>query len=450
MQDSQIAALREQYHRRLREGDAGAWHAAIQEAARRMGVTYGERTVCHVLEPFFLTRQRYELILRRAELVVQALHKAAQHARQNPALWSLLGFSPAEEELLAMDCGYRHHDQIARLDAFLNEDGEPVFMEYNGESPGGIAYGDSLGRAFDCLEPLQEVAATCALSRRPVTAEVVRTMRHTYCNWARAAGRPVEDLPQVAIVDLADIPTLGEFEIFRLAFENDGMSCRITRPEALEIRDGQLFCGDFRIDILYRRLLTADLLKHYPLDHVLVQAMRHNLAFVANGFDGYLLSHKGLFAILTDPALRPSNLTLEESAAVSTSLPWTRIYNLQSDPALRTRALSRQEHSVLKKAQGFGGQDVVLGWTVDRSTWEETLERAENETFVLQERLHIPTMTSPAWQDGELVFLDLRFDVDPYILDGRRAHGLGIRLAADDLLNVASGAGSAIPAYVLS
>ncbi len=453
-----IDEIRQRYHSALRTEDAGSWHQLIQDRAWQMGVTYGGRTVCHVLEPFFMAQAQYELILRRAEHIVAALKKAAFFARSNQDIWSLLGFNADEEELLSIDCGYGHHDQIARLDAFLDEAGEPVFLEYNGESPGGIAYGDSLGQIFDTLEPIQKLARDVPVSRRPVAAEVVRTLRHSYYEWARAKGLAPRTEPQVAIIDLQGIPTIGEFEIFRRTFEGMGMPCRIATPEDIDIRDSQVYCGDFRADIIYRRLLTSDLLQHYGTNHPLVNVMRLNLAFVANGFAGYLLSHKGLFALLSDPELAPKNLSPEQSTAVELAIPWTRFVGEKStadfeDGAvrpLREIAFNNQDQLVIKQALGYGGKNVCLGWTVSQDTWRHTFESALATPHVIQKRLHIPTTEHPAWVDGELKFLALHFDVDPYILAGRRAHGLGIRLAANDLLNVAAGSGSAIPAYIVS
>lgn len=456
--NSPIENIRRAYHARLRSGDAESWHAEIQKQAAQMGVTYGTRTVCNVLEPLFIGKSRYELILSRAELVVSALKKVASYARQDADVWAQLKFTQLEEDLLAIPGGYERHDQIARLDSFLNEDGDPVFLEYNGESPGGIAYGDSLGRIFDSLPPIQDLAADHSMSRRPVAAEVVRVLRQSYYDWAAAKGGGAHTEPQVAIIDLADIPTISEFEIFRSLFESTGMPCRIASPDELEIRDGEVFIDDFRVDIVYRRLLTSDLLQRFGADHPLIDIMRQNLAFVANGFGGYLLSHKGMFALLSDSAIRSKTLNEAESAAVQASIPWTRIVSEIDAEApktgqvlpLRQIAMEQQDKLVIKAALGYGGQDVCLGWKVSKEKWSETFDRALAKPHVIQSRLFIPTTEHPAWIDGKLQFVPLHFDIDPYILDGRRAHGLGIRLAADDMLNVASGAGSAIPAYIVN
>ena len=68
---------------------------------------------------------------------------------------------------------------------------------------------------------------------------------------------------------------------------------------------------------------------------------------------------------------------------------------------------------------------------------------------MVQDRVHIPTENYVAWVDGKLEELPLRFDVDPYVLSGNRLHGLGVRLSAGELLNVATGAGSAVPAFIV-
>ncbi len=453
-----IKEVRARFHQLLEGNDPGAIHELIQRQALQMGVTYGQRSVCQVLEPLFMEKTQYELVLERAETCLRALKKAARHAQQSSEIWSALRFSADEEDLLAVGGGYQDHDQIGRLDSFLNQAGEPVFLEYNGESPGGIAYGDVLGRIFDGLPIIQDLASEFSMSRRPVASEVVRTLRDSYYKWARANGIHPQENPQVAIIDLAGIPTIGEFEIFRALFENTGMRCKIGTPGELEVHDNQVYCDGFRADIIYRRLLTSDLLAAFDRHHPLVDIMKRSLAFVANGFGGYLLSHKGLFAVLSDPELAPQDLTPQEWAAVRSSLPWTRLLRDTSTTGpkseqvmpLRQIAIENQSQLVIKQALGYGGRDVCLGWTVSPGEWAQTFDGAQERPHVIQERLHIPQTEHPAWVDGSLQYLKLRFDVDPYTLGGKRAHGLGIRLASNDLLNVASGAGSAIPVYVVS
>ncbi len=459
--DARIRKLRAAYHDAiLREGVAERLHEQIQRRARDFNVTYGDRVVCQVLEPLFVAREHYEHLLMRSESLASALVKTVAAARAKPELMNRLRLDARERAIVDLDCGLKPHDLIGRMDALLGEDGEPTFLEYNGESPGGIAYGDCLGRVFDELEPIQGLAEAYPMSRRPVIPEVVRTFRAAYNRWADRLGRQAEIEPRVAIVDLADMPTRGEFELFRQSFEAQGMPCRILSPEELRVADGRLMADDLEIDVVYRRLVTRDLLDQLEPGGIMEQIAGDRLAYMANGFEGYLLCHKGLFALLTDPDLRPEGLEASEVETIERCVPWTRLLEdraVRMAPGEEPRPLlqearERRSGLVLKLALGYGGRDVILGWNCSETDWDRHLVEAlrSGRSWVLQRRAAIPTSEHPVYHDGRVEFLPLQFDLDPYILMGRRGHGLGVRLSSSEILNVASGAGSAVPAFVVS
>ncbi|MCB9834033.1 MAG: hypothetical protein H6807_16350 [Planctomycetes bacterium] len=459
--DRRIADLRRAYHDAiLAEGVAEKVHAHIQGRARELNLTYGDRVVCQVLEPLFVAREHYERLLERSESLALALAELIVDLGHRPELMARLRLGDRERALIALDGGLRPHDLIGRMDALPGPDGEPTFLEYNGESPGGIAYGDCLGRVFDELELVQRLAERRPMSRRPVIPEVVRTFRAAYHRWADRMGRKTEDAPRVAIVDLADIPTLGEFELFRQNFEAQGMPCRILSPERLALVDGRLEAEGEEIDLVYRRLVTSDLLARYEPEGIIEVIARDRLAYMANGFEGYLLCHKGLFALLQDPADRPARLGARELETIDRCLPWTRL--LEDRPldgpegegglSVLDHARANKNQLVLKLALGYGGRDVILGWRCSEDDWDRQLRSAlaSGRSWVIQRRVSIPVSEHPALIGGKVEFVLLQYDLDPYVLMGRRGHGLGVRLSSSEILNVASGAGSAVPAYVVS
>jgi hypothetical protein len=102
---------------------------------------------------------------------------------------------------------------------------------------------------------------------------------------------------------------------------------------------------------------------------------------------------------------------------------------------------------VLKPNDEYGGKGVVLGWTVDRHEWEQTLIGALTTSFVVQEKVAVPREPFPVVLD-RVHFLDLSVDCDPYLFWGR-VGGVLTRLSSSALLNVTAGAGSVVPTYLV-
>jgi hypothetical protein len=89
----------------------------------------------------------------------------------------------------------------------------------------------------------------------------------------------------------------------------------------------------------------------------------------------------------------------------------------------------------------------VLGWTVGQAEWEEAIETATSQSYVVQEAVEVPRVPFPVSLDG-LRYLDLAVDLDPYLFNGRTG-GFMTRVSAAALLNVTAGAGSVVPTFVV-
>ncbi len=414
----------------------------------REGLQYKGRPLCSVLRPFFIARSQYDRVQRTARKVRDALLYVAAHALQSDRHRALLGLSPTEMDLLS---GTELDDDaasIGRIDGFLDEDGQLRLLEYNGESPGGIAYGDALGSLFDDLPTIRGLRETLDLDREPVVPSVIESFIERYDVWARRNGQEPADHPAVAIVDTGGQPTYREFEIFAEAFESQGMPAIIATPEQLDLKDNRLVVDTTPIDIVYRRLVTPDLLELDGTANTLILAMKQGIVHVCNSFGGHLLSHKGLFAVFSDPELTPRDMDPSLRSCLNQAIPWTRF--VTDCPELTAHAMKHQQELVLKPVSGYGGTGVVLGWECNTSEWEAALTGARANRTIIQERLAAPTASFPIMGKHGLEKRKLLFDTCPYVLGGENRHGLGVRISELAILNMAAGAGSALPTYVVN
>src|SRR6185503_15647424 len=130
--------------------------------------------------------------------------------------------------------------------------------------------------------------------------------------------------PHIAIVDLADVPTVKEFELFREYFEQAGYPSVICTPQQLEFDGRKLMFEGFEIDIVYKRLLVNEylpIIEEYP---ALLNAYRAHAVCLVNSFRSKLIHKKALFAVLTER--RYASLFSEaELAAIRAHVPWTRV-----------------------------------------------------------------------------------------------------------------------------
>src|SRR6202008_721384 len=135
--------------------------------------------------------------------------------------------------------------------------------------------------------------------------------------------RPGDARPGIAIVDYKGLPTQREFELFKEYFESRGYAATIADPRDLELREGKLHHGDFRIDLVYRRVLTTELLEKIDECQAFVEAYKTGAAVFVNSFRTKYVHKKMLFGVLTDER-HQRYFSDEEREAVRRSVPWTR------------------------------------------------------------------------------------------------------------------------------
>src|SRR5439155_22551856 len=118
---------------------------------------------------------------------------------------------------------------------------------------------------------------------------------------ARASGPPA-----MAIVDWRGLPTLTEFEMFERFFESRGLDTVICAPEDLTYSRGTLRAQGRPVDLVYRRVLTSELLAKDGVARPLVRAYLDGAVPVVNSFRAKLPHKKMSLALLSHyPSARP-------------------------------------------------------------------------------------------------------------------------------------------------
>ncbi|MGH2378979.1 MAG: circularly permuted type 2 ATP-grasp protein [Candidatus Limnocylindria bacterium] len=434
------------HHRLLLDPDvAGASAAALAQGQRDRRLVFGERPLCVSLRPNLVPKGAYERIRRASETLYGALGRLERAILREEDLRRELDLDPEEERLALADPGFEASSPSARLDGFIGGDGVIRFVEYNAESPAGMAYNDELLEIFDGL-------AVTAAFRKRWRVRTAPARRHQLAAMLRAYGSRTPARPAMAIVDWEGLPTLTEFEMFQRYFEEQGISAVICTPQELELRRDRLYARGQRVHLVYRRVLTSELLARPEVAAPLVNAYLKGAAVVVNSFRAKLLHKKVSLALLSDD--RYERLyTAPQRAAIATHIPWTRRVReghttYRGRPAdLAELVLAQRERFVLKPNDEYGGKGVVLGWTVDAAEWEQTFLAALTSSYVVQERVEVPRQAFPVLLEN-VHFLDLAVDHDPYLFWGRVGGGL-CRLSSSALLNVTAGAGSIVPTYIV-
>ena len=259
------------YHELLNDADlAAVSQKLLDEGLESSKLIFGGRRLSPYLRPHFVTESDWSRISTTCETIFGALQKVKDAAIGNDAILDELGVTDIERDLIKINPKYSHVSPTSRLDSFLTEDAYS-YVELNGESPAGIAYADSAAAIFQTLPVMQKFAERYQVRSLEGRSKLLGVLLACYSEFC---GGKSDHKPSIAIVDLKDLPTLKEFELFKEYFESNGYTSIICSPDELEFDSSRLSSGGIEIDIVYKRLLVNEYLPIMDAQPALLDAYR--------------------------------------------------------------------------------------------------------------------------------------------------------------------------------
>ena len=421
------------------------------ERMRQAKLIFGERVHCPFLRPFFLSPEDEARVRTVAERIAELAERVVTAALHDQHVFAQLHLSEEEERLARIHVGYGPASTASRLDAFLLPD-SLKFAEYNGESPAGAGYAETLAEIFNELPMMGQFARKYEVGRYALSGRLLEALVQSYRDWGGSAQKP-----QIAIVDWEGVPTWSEFEILQARFENAGIPTLIADPRRLEWDGKTLVVGGRKIDLVYRRVLINDIVSKPAECSALVKAYTAGAVCVANNFRCKIPHVKAFFAVLTDEQ-NGALFSLSERELIRKHIPWTRVVrdvktaHYGGTVELLRFIREQRENLVLKPSDEYGGSGVTLGWETSEAAWDEAIERAlaaENGAWIAQERIPIRREVFPyIARAGRVDYRDMLVDFAPYLFRGKLC-GFLTRLSSTGLANVTSGGGQ-VPAFRVS
>ena len=136
------------------------------------------------------------------------------------------------------DPGFATASPTSRLDAFYAPgQGGLKFTEFNAETPAGGAYNDALSRAFQALPVMHEFSRTHIVQPIPAAPSIVHALLQSFYEFS---GTSV--VPEVCILDWAEVPTRSEFVLFEKEFAARGIPAFIGDPRNAEYHERHTVC----------------------------------------------------------------------------------------------------------------------------------------------------------------------------------------------------------------
>lgn len=231
--------------------------------------------------------------------------------------------------------------------------------------------------------------------------------------------------PVIAIADfLEDGSSYAEFLEFQKRFALRGYTAKVCDIRKLKYQDGQLLTEEgIKIDILYRRAVTTDIISHFKEVQAFIQAVREQAVCVIGSLCTQVVHNKVLFALIQAPETMEF-LTEKEQEFVRAHFPYTK--RLGKDDI--AKYASEPEKWVLKPEDDYCSSGVYIGADYSVKEWIILLEKCAGEVYIVQEMCEYDRTVNIDFSEEDPQFSQYINTTGLYVFNGKLG-GIFSRLA---------------------
>ena len=353
--------------------------AKMRQTLERSTAHYHGFTVHTLYIPKMYSQADFDFLKQSAEKTYGILSRVTDEYLKNPEYRTLFGFDKRLEELILHDPHYECRIPIARVDVFYDPDTRNFkFCEFNTDGSSGMNEDRELNNVFETSSTYKEFFA----SRHAHKFELFDSWVREFINIYSSSSTAKKD-PYIAIVDFMSSASNEEFEEFKRAFERAGYTCEICDIYKLRRENGALLSpSGKRIDAVYRRAVTSDVMSHYDEIRPFIDAYLNDETVVIGSFRTQIAHNKLIFKILRDEMTR-AILTDEENAFIEQHIPETHM--LTHDNIHKYNVIEDRLKWIVKPTDSYASKGVLAGIEAkDAEEWLGFLSKHMDTGYLLQ------------------------------------------------------------------
>lgn len=291
-------------------------------------------------------------------------------------------FSDDLEQLILTEHRYKSNIPMARVDIFYREDGDFKFCEINTDGSSAMNEDRELARILKDSRAMKDMMGDYNVE----SFELFESWVNEIVNIYKESNE--NENPTIGIVDFTDRASLIEFEIFVDTFKRLGYEAHIIDPRELIYKENQLFWNGKNIDIVYRRLVTRDMMERKSEIPDFIEACKNPDICIVGSIKTQIVHNKIFFKILHDEDTL-KHLTVDENAFVREHVPYTVEFNRDLD---MNDIINNKDRWLLKPMDLYASKGVYTGLDYNEEQWSEILKECLKEDYLLQE-YYMPNKT---------------------------------------------------------
>ncbi|SDX33369.1 circularly permuted type 2 ATP-grasp protein [Tepidimicrobium xylanilyticum] len=395
----------------------------VEEVAKS-NAKYKGKPIPFLYQPMFFTEEDIERFKNLTMLITSITNKVTNKYLESPQYRRKFKYPKLLEELILNNPGYDINVPIGRFDLFYGGD-EFKFIEINTDGTSGMNEDNIFSNILLESQSMKIMKERYDISYFELVDSWVEESLRIYDKFSKKV-----DKPNIAIVDFIESGITAEFETFKKAYIKKGYNAVIADPKDLKYIDGKLYYEDMRIDLIYRRIVTAEFIEKADEIPDLIQAYKDGVVCSIGSLRSQIMHNKIIFKILHDEETLEF-LSEEERNLIKNHVPFTEEFG--GDDRVFNRVLMNKDRYIIKPIDSYASQGVHAGRDYTQEEWEEILKDSWNKDYLFQEFIAPYTRPFVQFEDGELKVRDFKLNIGVYMYNGKFA-GAYTRISRENII----------------
>lgn len=398
----------------------------LLEKVEKSTAKYKGKPVPAIYQPFFVSDEDEENFKYISEMMMRISDKVTKAYVAISAFRNSFDFDDKMKKLLIHKPLLSTFVPICRYDIFYKSRDEFKFCELNTDGSSAMNEDNELAPMMLELEAMKEMEKRYGykFSYYELFDSWVDEFITLY---KETTG---EENFNLAIVDIMSSASTEEFERFKRAFEKRGIKTIICDVRDIKRKDGHIYSGDFRIDAVYRRLVTFEAVEHWDEIQEFVDAYLNDEFVMIGSFKSQVMHDKRIFIKLFEDRVKKF-LSKDELEFIEKHIPYTAMLTKSNVKEV----LDNKDKYIIKPVDLNASRGVYVGKDHSKKDFEEILKKHADTGYIFQEYIEPYKRDVVIFNDkGELEVKELKSIAGLFIYN-KKFKGLYTRYGEENIIS---------------
>ncbi|WP_422486647.1 glutathionylspermidine synthase family protein [Gudongella sp. DL1XJH-153] len=401
------------------------YHKTVERVADSTAI-YKDKPVPFLYNPMFFSKEEEEDFRWIGSMMMEIGDKVTDRYIHDSVFRKKFGFPDFIEEMILRENKYDIHVPIGRFDVFYKDKENFKFCELNTDGSSAMNEDNTIGSILLRSRAMEDFGREHSIRNPELIKSWVEESIKIFKKWDKT-----EKNPNIAIVDFVESGTSTEFKLFKEAYEAAGYNCIIADPRDLEYRDGSLYHKEYKIDLVYRRIVTFELIEKHEQVSDFISAYMDDAVCVVGTIRSQVVHNKIFFRILHDQDT-VEGLNEEQREFIRQHVPFTGLF--RGDKKVFDEVFYNKDKYIIKPLDMNASQGVFAGRDFGKEEWEDILEDAFNTDYIYQEFVDPYEREYVVFEDGQFKSRKLGSIIGIFIYN-KEYKGLYTRLGAESIIS---------------